>query len=132
MDPLAREKNTSRYRLVARSFEDRLDFNDASFDAVVMLATVEHIPRREPLVEEVGRVLRPEGLAILTVPAPFVDTLVSWMIRLRLADGMSLEEHEGLEPKEVHDLFIRAGFTLRHWSRFQLTLNHLMVFCSRP
>ena len=45
-----------------------LPFADASFDAVVSFETVEHITAQAPFVDEIRRVLRPEGLLILSCP----------------------------------------------------------------
>jgi SAM-dependent methyltransferase len=45
-----------------------LPFPDASFDAVVSFETIEHIEAQERFLDEMGRVLRPEGLLILSSP----------------------------------------------------------------
>ena len=45
-----------------------LPFPDASFDAVVSFETIEHIEAPERFLDEIGRVLRPEGLLILSSP----------------------------------------------------------------
>lgn len=45
-----------------------LPFPDASFDAVVSFETIEHIAAQEKFLDEVRRVLRPEGLFVLSSP----------------------------------------------------------------
>lgn len=45
-----------------------LPFADASFDRVIAAEVLEHIPRDEPAMAELARVLRPGGLAAVTVP----------------------------------------------------------------
>ena len=45
-----------------------LPFADASFDAVVSFETIEHIAAQEAFLDEVRRVLRPDGLFILSCP----------------------------------------------------------------
>jgi SAM-dependent methyltransferase len=45
-----------------------LPFPDASFDAVVSFETIEHIAAQERFLDEVRRVLRPEGLFVLSSP----------------------------------------------------------------
>jgi SAM-dependent methyltransferase len=45
-----------------------LPFADASFDLVVSFETIEHIARQEAFLDEVRRVLRADGLAVLSCP----------------------------------------------------------------
>jgi len=45
-----------------------LPFPDASFDAVVSFETIEHIAAQAPFLDEVRRVLRADGLLILSCP----------------------------------------------------------------
>jgi SAM-dependent methyltransferase len=128
MDPLATPPGGPHYQLVPQAFREPLPFADATFDAVVMLATLEHITDKAPLARECYRLLRPAGRVILTVPSPWVDLAVMLLCRLRLADGMSLDEHHGFDPRATGPLFAQHGFTLECWRRFQLGLNHLFIF----
>ncbi len=45
-----------------------LPFRDASFDAVYSMGTIEHFDETERAVEEIARVLKPGGRAIVGVP----------------------------------------------------------------
>jgi SAM-dependent methyltransferase len=128
LDPLAAADKTSEHSLLRQLFAEPLAFGNASFDTVVMLATFEHIRDREPLCRECYRLLRPGGRVIITVPSPWVDGILEILCSLRLADGMSLEEHHGFDPRTTPELFLRTGFFLEHRHRFQLGLNHLFVF----
>jgi len=72
----------ARYAAVANlSFRQAdcaaLPFADASFDAVISFETIEHITAQEPFLDEVRRVLRPDGLLILSCPnkAEYSDRL---------------------------------------------------------
>jgi SAM-dependent methyltransferase len=127
LDPLAVPETTPRYRLLTELFKPPMPFPDGSFDAVVMLATLEHIRDKEPLAHECWRLLRPGGRVIITVPSGFVDVIVHMLCKVRLADGMSLDEHHGYDPRTTPEVFGRHGFVLERWRRFQLGLNHLFV-----
>lgn len=128
MDPLARPTERATCRLLRESFQPPTSFADASFDAVVMLATLEHILDKQALARECSRLLSLGGRLIITVPSPCVDGIVMLFRRLRLADGMSLEEHHGFDPYSTPEVFQPHGFILEHSRRFQLGLNHLFVF----
>jgi len=45
-----------------------LPFADASFDVVVSFETLEHIAAQEAFLDEIRRVLRPEGLVVISCP----------------------------------------------------------------
>ena len=45
-----------------------LAYADASFDAVLLVEVVEHLPTWMPIVREAGRVLRPGGHLVLSTP----------------------------------------------------------------
>jgi SAM-dependent methyltransferase len=128
MDPVAEPKSGPHYRLIRDLFREPAPLPSNSFDVLVMLATLEHIREKDSLGRECFRVLAPGGRLIITVPSTFVDTIIDWLCRLRLADGMALEEHHGYDPTTTPDIFGRQGFVLRCARRFQLGLNHLFVF----
>jgi SAM-dependent methyltransferase len=127
LDPLTTPAVKPRFRLLAEPFNEPSPFPDASFDAVVMLATLEHIRDKQPLARECHRLLRPGGRVIITVPSKRVDAIVDLLCRLGWADGMSLEEHHGFDPTTTPEVFGRFGFELEKWRTFQLGLNHLFV-----
>lgn len=49
----------------------RLPFDDASFDTVINVQVLEHTPQPQHLLNEIGRVLRPGGILILSAPFSF-------------------------------------------------------------
>ncbi len=104
------------------------------WDAVTMLAVLEHIPRAKHagLVEACHELLKVGGRVIITVPARIVDYILSVLKFVRLIDGMSLEEHTRFEPDECARLFSMPLFKLIRHERFELGLNHLYVFEKQP
>jgi len=128
LDPLAPNRQTPRYQLLSQRFTDSVNFPDGTFDAITLLATLEHIQDKGKLPLNCHRLLRAEGRVILTVPSPMVDVIVTCLRFLRLADGMSVEQHHDYPPAETSPLFLRHQFVIEHHRRFQLGLNHLFVF----
>ncbi len=128
IDPLVEPETGPNYRLVRALFREPAPFPNKSFDVVVMLATLEHIRDKDTLSRECARLLAPGGRVIITVPSKFVDTIIEWLCRLHLADGMSVDEHHGYDPSTTPEIFRRQGFMLERARRFQLGLNHLFVF----
>lgn len=129
LDPLARPEKDNNFEIIAQAFSEPLQFAENTFDSIVMLATLEHIVNKQPLARECMRLLRPGGRVIITVPSPKVDAIVHSLVRLKLADGMSLEEHHGFHPNQTREIFVASGFQCEVHRRFQCRLNHLYVFC---
>jgi len=77
----------------------RLPFDDASFDTVLSVQVLEHTPYPAELIAEMSRVLRPEGVLVMTVPFSF-----------RLHE----EPHDYLRftPHILRELCQRAGLTV--------------------
>jgi SAM-dependent methyltransferase len=128
LDPLAPAGGGANYQLRAEPFTPPTPFADGSFSAVVMLACLEHIRDKDALAAECFRLLSPGGRLVVTVPSPRVDAIVHTLVRLGLADGMSLDEHHGFDPEGTPAVAARTGFELEHRRRFQLGLNYLFVF----
>lgn len=131
VDPLLEEPiSAPGYRLLPGAFPDALVAEGERFDAITLLAVFEHIPADEQkaMVDELYNHLEPDGVVVITVPAPFVDNILAVLRALRLIHGMSLEEHYGFEPAQVPALFADGGFDFEASRTFQFGLNHLFVF----
>ena len=118
------------YKLTPSTFPSELSIPSASFDCVCALAVLEHViaDHTELFIREIVRLVRADGLAILTVPSPCVDLILSALIRFRLLDGMEADQHHAFDVTKVVPLFESAGLKLDRHRRFQLGLNNLFVF----
>lgn len=136
LDPLLKKKIvTNNYTLLPGKFPEGLNkTNNKQFDAIVLLAVLEHIPRiaQQQLNSEFKTLLNPLGRIIITVPSPFVDYILYVLNKLKLIDGMSVEEHYGFKVAEVPELFNKNDFKLIKHKKFQLGLNNLFVFEKLP
>jgi ubiquinone/menaquinone biosynthesis C-methylase UbiE len=129
IDPLIIQKKEKNLEFIKAKVTERLPFQEFSFDVVVMLAVFEHLGTyQDAIISESFRILRPQGLAILTVPNRFVDYILKVLIKCNVIDGMSLEEHSYSKSSDIINMFLKRGFTLKHWSKFQLGLNNLFIF----
>jgi ubiquinone/menaquinone biosynthesis C-methylase UbiE len=57
----------------------RMPFPDGSFDMVIAAEVLEHIPADQSAINEIARVLRPGGIAAVTVPA-WLPERICWAL----------------------------------------------------
>ena len=93
--------------------EDVIPFKSSFFDAVIMLAVIEHLEseRLIKVLREIYRVLKTGGVYVLTTPAPWTDKLLKFMAKLRLVSPEEIEEHKLLfSHQKLSQLLQKAGF----------------------
>lgn len=100
------------------------------FDVITALAVLEHIPddKIDEFINSCKKKLKTNGKIIITVPHPFVDTILKVLIFFKIIDGMEAEQHHGFDIQRISGLFEKCGFKLIMHKRFQLGLNNLFVF----
>jgi SAM-dependent methyltransferase len=89
----------------------RLDFPDASFDAVVVIDVHEHLTETAPLNRELFRIVRPGGRAIVTTPNGDLKKLA---VRIKDLVGMTKDAYGhvrvGYTIPELSQMLADAGF----------------------
>jgi len=103
---LAEADHRGCYRLLIRSFGGRLPIGDERMASAVSNSVLEHIPEIEPVLSEIGRVLRSGAPFVFTVPNPaFPDHLAAPPILARLGFPRLAEAYRAW--------FVRV---VRHWN----------------
>lgn len=65
---LSPSSNDRRIKLKKCNIENGIPFDDLSFDAVIMLEVIEHIEKRDFVLDETHRILKDGGILIITTP----------------------------------------------------------------
>jgi SAM-dependent methyltransferase len=111
--------------------EDDLPFADDEFDCAVSIDVLEHLGDDQPFLRELGRVLRPNGRAIVTVPNGDPDLLtnrIKW--RLRMTPEVYGHTRAGYTVAELRDSIRQTGFTpVGHggYSRFFTEMMEMVI-----
>jgi ubiquinone/menaquinone biosynthesis C-methylase UbiE len=90
-----------------------LPYDNNYFDVVTMLAVFEHIERNElrALLDEIFRVLKKDGILILTTPSPWSDRVLHFMAKIGLVSKEEMGEHKHHYNKEkIKGIIIEKHF----------------------
>ncbi len=106
-----------------------MPFPDATFDTISFLACLNHIPERQEALAEALRVLKPDGIVLVTMINPVIGG-ISHRIRF-WGEHSQREVHEeetfGLNRNDVIKLLNNAGFTDIRIRKFLYGLNNLYI-----
>ena len=80
---------------VVRIDAGHLPFDDASFDTIVIVDLIEHVPDDRSLIAELGRLLKPGGALIINTPHLKPHSAIN---RLRDLAGLTDEWHGHVRP----------------------------------
>jgi SAM-dependent methyltransferase len=87
-----------------------LPFCDASFDAIYSMGTIEHFDETEQAVQEMARVLKPGGRAIVGVPNRYDPFLRPLLVTVLQALGWYAYGYEkSYSRRALRDMLQRAG-----------------------
>ena len=123
-DQLRQAARSGVYRRVNLAEGHHMPYASDTFATVFSNSVLEHIPDMEPVVCEVGRVLRPGGQFIFTVPSDAFRHLLDGYVRPMEAGNVEqaeryaaavdvwLEHHHYHTPDEWRDILSAAGMTL--------------------
>ena len=108
--------------------EPRLPFAAEYFDVVTLLAVVEHLNPESmaALFKECHRVLKGQGMVVLSTPAAWSDGLLQLMARLNLVSAEEIREHTFAYTLPLIGWhFGQAGFEMRkvRFGYFEFMLN---------
>lgn len=97
---------------VVHCHPERLDFPDASFDAVVVIDVHEHLTETAPLNRELYRIVRPGGRVIVTTPNGDLGKLA---VRIKDRVGMTKDTYGhvrvGYTIEELKQMLTAVGFS---------------------
>ncbi len=106
--------------------KQKLPFKDNFFDAVTMLAVFEHLNYEKiPFaLKEINRVLKKEGVLVMTTPAPWSDIILRNMARLSLVSKEEIHDHKhNLNSHVIKNYLNKGGFKKINSGYFELGLN---------
>ena len=115
----AKAAQYARERLGLEVFVGELEeagYPDASFDVISLWDVLEHVPDPRRTIEEIARILRPEGLLVLSLPNP--DCLEAGLFGPYWA-GWDVPRHLYIfSPSVLERLLAETGFQIQEVNSF--------------
>lgn len=103
----------------------KLPFPDGSFDCISFVACLNHIPNRQDVLRECHRLLKPEGILIITMLSPFLSRI--WHAR---AERWDADQHErGMRDGEVYGITKKMIESLTRIAGFKISGHHVFSWC---
>jgi len=116
IDPSLRSKIVGKEKIVLEKFSvgtKKLPYKDDYFDVVTMLAVFEHIDEKylNFVLKEIRRILKTNGILIITTPSPWADKVLHVMANFYLISKEEIHEHKhNLTHHKISDFLVEAGF----------------------
>ena len=110
--------------------ESNLPFEDATFDAVTMLAVLEHIEQEQQILREIHRVLVPGGKLILTVPSVWSQPILEFLAyKLKIVSEAEIRDHKRYYNRKKLKKVLTKDNSFQEFNHqyFQLGMNN---FCT--
>jgi SAM-dependent methyltransferase len=122
------QRNQIEFFALNLNQEPRLPFAAEYFEVVTLLAVVEHLNPESmaALFRECHRVLKGQGMVVLSTPAAWADGLLQLMARLNLVSAEEIREHAFAYTLPLIGWhFGQAGFEMRkvRFGYFEFMLN---------
>lgn len=113
--------------------KDKLPFENNFFDAITMLAVLEHLEHEKEILFEIFRVLKAGGFFIITVPTKYAKPVLEFLaFKLHLINEDSIKEHKRYYTKRyIKNLLQKTGFNINKIFYFEFGFN-LFVLGQKP
>jgi ubiquinone/menaquinone biosynthesis C-methylase UbiE len=117
-------------RTIQARLDESLPFADHSFNAVTMLAVLEHLEKPQEMLAEIGRVLQENGKLVLTVPGKWAKPVLEFLaFKVGIVSRAEIADHKKYyDLKELHQLAAAGDrFAIVKHRSFQLGMNNFCV-----
>ena len=129
VDFKAPDLETKKLKTITVTLNDKLPFEDDSFDVVSLMAVLEHLEKPLDILKEIRRVLRKGGVLIGTVPSKTAKPVLEFLsYKLGIVNEAEIRDHKQyFNKKDLADIFSEAGFGKVEHRYFQFWMNNFFV-----
>ena len=124
---------TAKLKTITVTLDDKLPFEDNSFDVVSLMAVLEHLEKPLDILKEIHRVLRKEGgvsgVLVGTVPSKAAKPVLEFLsYKLGIVNEAEIRDHKQyFNKKDLAEIFAKAGFGKMEHKYFQFGMNNFFA-----
>jgi 2-polyprenyl-3-methyl-5-hydroxy-6-metoxy-1,4-benzoquinol methylase len=109
--------------------ESQLPLPDASVNCVTLLAVLEHLNDSPRVINECYRIIKPDGVIIITTPAPISKPFLEFLsYKLCIVSPEEIRDHKHYYNKnELRALLTQVGFNGIFVKSFEFGMNNLAI-----
>lgn len=126
---VCKKNNESAIKLIAADLNKNLPLRSETFDAVTSFAVLEHIENYNKFLKETLRILKKDGILIMTTPDP--KAKIIWEILMRakiIQQSDNIEEHKNyFHGDKIVEILKNIGFSEVVLKKFQFGFNNLFI-----
>jgi len=121
--------NKNIANLIEHDLNTTLPFKDKTFDVVMSLANLEHLNNPEFNIKEIGRVLKDDGIVLLTTPSTYSKPILEFLsFKLHLISVDEIRDHKNYFNKSILvKIFKSNGFKNVKHRYFQFFMNNFII-----
>lgn len=123
------EQDFPQHTFLRRDLDSDAIGIERQFDAILLVAVIEHIYNQKHLMQQLGPLLKPEGRIVITTPTPFGNDVVHRIgAMIGLFSKCAMEDHVVIYNKKRFEILARdLGLEIETYRRFQFGCNQLVV-----
>lgn len=107
-----------------------LPFENESFEVITMLAVLEHLNYPLEMLKQIARVLKPNGVLILTVPSHLAKPVLEFLAyKLKIVSEAEIRDHKAYyDKKDLQNLIAQVpSLHLNTHKYFQFGMNNFAI-----
>ena len=126
IDTTAKNYSDEKITIKKLKLYNKLPFKSGSFDVVTMIAFIEHITEPSKMLKECNRVLKNNGILIITTPMSRARVFWETLVNLGFTEEKSTKEHvHYFSPEEIEKLLKQTGFRVVTSKNFEFGMNYI-------
>ncbi len=130
-DRKVKEYKDSVIELKKLKIENKIPLEKESVEVVTLLAVIEHLNNPQEILNESFRILKNNGVLILTTPTPLSKPILEFLaFKMKLISRDEIKDHKNyFWPRKIEEMLIKAGFKKEKIkiNFFEFFLNSLII-----